>query len=109
MKLFLKALFHFIFVFMVVMTMRTSLHVSICEVSSAGAAWAWATLKVAYFGFVTFFCWVAWRERSLAIESIWFILILLLGNIAGSFYLLAQIFGRKAQESVSVVFGPKAA
>ena len=109
MKLFLKAFFPFIFVFMVVMTMRTSLQVSICQASSAGTTWAWATLKDAYLGFVTFFCWVAWRERSLAIEIIWFILILLLGYIARSLYVLVQIFGRRAQESVSALFGQKAA
>jgi hypothetical protein len=55
-KVFLKFLFGFIFVFMVVTTVRTSLQVPIWQASFSGNPWAWATLYDAYFGFVTFFC-----------------------------------------------------
>ncbi len=109
MKLFLKLLFGFIFIFMVVMTIRNSLLVPIWQASFTGNVWAWATLYDAYFGFITFFCWVAWRERSLAVKIIWFILILLLGNIAMSFYVLLQLFAVKSQDSVSALFRQKAA
>ena len=59
MKLFLKLLFGFIFVFMVVMTVRTSLQISLWSAipSFAASPWSMATLYDAYFGFITFFCW----------------------------------------------------
>ena len=109
MKLFLKSLFALIFLFMVVMTIRTSLQVPIWQASFTGNPWAWATLYDAYFGFLTFFCWVAWRERSLISRIIWFILIMLLGNIAMSFYVLLQLFALKPEDSVSALFRQKAA
>jgi hypothetical protein len=56
-KLVLELLFSFICVFMVIMTVRTSLQVPIWQASFAGNPWAWATLYDVYFGFVTFFCW----------------------------------------------------
>ncbi len=68
MKPFLKFLFGFIFLFMIVMTLCTSLQVPIWQTSFTGDAWAWATLYDTYFGFITFFSWVAWRERSLALK-----------------------------------------
>ena len=84
MKTALKLLFDFIFVFMVAITVRTSLQVSLWSAMPAFAAspWVMATLYDAYFGFVTFFCWLAWRERSLALKVVWFVLIMALGNIA---------------------------
>ena len=109
MKLLLKLLFGFVFLFMVVMTIRTSLKVPIWQASFTGNVWAWATLYDAYFGFITFFCWVAWRERSLALKIVWFLLIMLLGNIAMSFYVLLQLLALKPEDSLSALFRQKAA
>ena len=109
MKLFLKCLFGFIFVFMIVATVRTSLQVPIWQASFVGNPWAWATLYDAYFGFVTFYCWVAWRERSLGAKVLWFVLVLLLGNIAMSLYVLLQLFGLRGDEPVGALFRQKAA
>jgi len=110
MKTVLKLLFAFIFVFMVVLTVRTSLRVSLWAAIPAFAAnpWAVATLYDAYFGFLTFFCWVAWRERSLGIKVLWFVLIMALGNIAMSAYVLLQLFGLKREQGVSSLFEQKA-
>jgi len=110
-KVFLKVLFGFVFVFMVVMTVRTSLQVSLWSAWSAFAAspWSMATLYDAYFGFITFFCWVAWRERSVGIKIVWFVLIMALGNIAMSLYVLIQLFGLKPDEGVAALFRQKAA
>ena len=109
MKTFLKYLFGLIFGFMVVMTARTCLQVPIWQASFSGNVWAWATLYDAYFGFITFFCWVAWRERSLGIKVLWFVLIMALGNIAMSFYVLLQLFALKPQEPVGALFQRKTA
>jgi hypothetical protein len=110
-KLFLKLLFAFIFVFMVGMTIHTSLQQPIWQARGGfvNNPWAVATLYDAYFGFFTFFCWLAWRERALASKILWFILIMLLGNIAMSLYVLIQLFQLKSDEGVAALFQQKAA
>lgn len=111
MKTFLKLLFAFIFIFMVVMTVRTSLQVSLWSAwpAFANSPWAMATLYDAYFGFITFFCWLAWREPSAVVKVIWFVLIMALGNIAMSAYVLLQLFRLKESEGVTALFQKKAA
>lgn len=87
------ALFGAIFVWMIVMTVRTSMAQSLWNAGPEFAAspWAVATLWDAYFGFLTFYVWVAWRERSPGARFLWFILIMCLGNIAMSGYMLIQL------------------
>lgn len=68
-----------------------------------------ATLYDAYFGFVTFFCWLAWRERSLAAKIIWFVLIMTLGNIAMSAYVLLQLLRLRKEQGVEALFQRKTA
>jgi hypothetical protein len=53
-KFALKILFGFIFLFMVALTVHTSLQVPIWKASFSGNPWAWATLVDAYFGFSLF-------------------------------------------------------
>jgi uncharacterized protein DUF1475 len=110
-KLFLKVLFGFIFVFMLVMTIRTSMQQSLWSAlpSFAASPWSMATLYDAYFGFVTFFCWLAWREKSLVAKVLWFVFIMAAGNIAMSLYVLIQLFQLKTDESASALFRQKAA
>ena len=93
MKTGLKLLFAAIFVWMVIMTTRTSLQVSIWDAWDDYAAnpWAIATLWDAYFGFLFFYLWVFYKERSWVARAVWFVLIMSLGNIAMSLYALIQI------------------
>ena len=53
--------------------------------------WTIATLCDAYFGFVTFYVWLAYKERRWAPRIGWLIAILLLGNMAMSAYVLLQL------------------
>jgi Protein of unknown function (DUF1475) len=53
--------------------------------------WGWMTLADAYFGFITFYAWVAYKETSLAARLGWLVAILILGNIAMSIYVLLQL------------------
>jgi hypothetical protein len=110
-KVFLKLLFGFIFAFMVIMTVRTSLQVSLWSAlgSFAASPWAMATLYDAYAGFITFFVWLAWRERAVGVKIVWFVLIMALGNIAMSLCVLIQLVGLKSDEDVSALFRQKAA
>ena len=54
--------------------------------------WFIATLLDAYWGFLTFYCWVVYKEVSWTMRGIWLIAILLLGNIAMAIYALIQLF-----------------
>ena len=105
MKFLLRLLFSAIFLWMVGMTTYVSLHKSILqagtEFSWAGSPWAVATLFDAYFGFVTFFVWVCFKERSWATKTVWFFLIMGLGNIAMSGYVLLQLFKLRADQPLS--------
>ncbi len=100
MKTFLKFLFAFIFIFMVTMTIRAALLTSLAAAwpSYRVNPWSMATLYDAYAGFITFFVWVAYKENSLWKSVVWLVLILGLGNIAMSFYVLIQLFRLRADE-----------
>jgi hypothetical protein len=54
--------------------------------------WFIATLFDTYFAFLTFWLWLAWRERTWPRRVLWLVAILLLGNIAMAAYLLAVLF-----------------
>jgi hypothetical protein len=105
MRLFLKVIFGAIFIWMIAMTSYVSLHKPLwlagSEFSWSSSPWAVATLFDAYFGFLTFFVWVCFKESGLLAKVIWFILIMSLGNIAMSGYVLIQLFKLKSDEPLS--------
>jgi hypothetical protein len=105
MKTALKLLFAAIFLWMIVLTIRTSLAVSLWSAWDSFAAnpWAVATLYDAYFGFITFWVWVAYKENTLWSRLLWLALILGLGNIAMSLYVLIQLFRLKPDQSVETI------
>jgi hypothetical protein len=105
MKTALKILFAAIFLWMTVLTIRTSLAVSLWSAWNSFAAnpWAVATLYDAYFGFITFWVWVAYREKTLWSRLLWLVLILGLGNIAMSLYVLIQLFRLKPDQPVEAL------
>ena len=106
MKTTLKILFAAIFLWMTVLTIRTSLAVSLWSAWSSFAAnpWAVATLYDAYFGFVTFWVWVAYKEDTLWSRLLWLVAILGLGNIATSLYVLIQLFRLKPEQSAEAMW-----
>jgi hypothetical protein len=54
--------------------------------------WFLATLADAYWGFVTFYVWVAYKQTGWVARGGWFLAIMLLGNIAMSSYCLAELW-----------------
>jgi len=104
-KLFLKLLFVAIFVWMTVTTIRTSLAVSLWAAwpSYAANPWAVATLYDAYFGFLTFYVWVAYKEQPMWSRVLWFVLIMGLGNIAISLYMLIQLMRLRRDEPTEAI------
>ena len=75
----------------------------------AANPWAMATLYNAYFGFLTFFSRLAWRERSPGAKLMWFVLIMAGGAITMSLYVLLQLFGWRPDEPASASFRQEAA
>ena len=92
---------------MVSMTTWVSLHKSIMlspnEFSWAQSPWAVATLFDAYFGFITFYAWVFYKENSWLARMVWFVAIMGLGNIAMSSYVLIQLFKLRAEQPASAI------
>lgn len=90
----LKLLFGAILVGMLAVTGWAALHQPVWEwgglVSAPDRGWTIATLCDAYAGFVTFYCWVFYKERAGG-RLLWFVAIMLLGNIAMSTYVLREL------------------
>ncbi|MBM0104535.1 DUF1475 family protein [Steroidobacter sp. S1-65] len=53
--------------------------------------WTLATLIDAYYGFLTFYVWVCFKERGPLARLLWFVLIMTLGNMAMASYVLWQL------------------
>ena len=66
--------------------------------------WGLATMFDAYFGFLAFWLYVAWRERTVAARLSWFIALMLLGNFAIAGYALLCLFGSKGETDLGKVF-----
>ena len=110
MKLFLQLLFGAIFIWMTAMTVRTSLAVSLWEAwpSYSANQWAVATLWDAYFGFLTFYLWVVYKERHIWTRLLWFVLIMGLGNIAMSLYVSLQLMRLRVGDPVESILWRRA-
>lgn len=62
--------------------------------------WFIATLFDCYFGFLSFYLWVAYREVSWLTRALWLLAILVLGNIAMSAYMLMALWRLPANASI---------
>jgi hypothetical protein len=63
--------------------------------------WTIATLIDAYYGFITFYVWVLWKEPRTLPRIGWFVAIMLTGNMAMSAYVLLQLARLKAGQSTA--------
>jgi hypothetical protein len=91
----LRFLFGTILVSMIVVTSWATLRQPVWEwgglTQPPDNAWTIATLFDAYFGFITFYTWLAYKERRWVPRVGWLIAILLLGNMAMATYVLWQL------------------
>ena len=91
----IKLLFGGILVGMLVVTTTASLKQPLWEwtglVVEPDRWWTYATLADAYFGFLTFYAWVFYKETRAVTRAAWFVAIMLLGNIAMAAYVLRQL------------------
>lgn len=65
--------------------------------------WFLATLADAYWAFLTFFGWVAWKEQAWLARLLWLISILALGNLAMAAYALRELGSVKSDTSLAEV------
>lgn len=90
----LKVIFALILLSMLGVTTVASFDRSVFEagVDLWADPWFKATLADAYFGFLAVYLWIAYKERTWGRRVLWFVLLMLLGNIAVAVYLLIQLF-----------------
>ncbi len=101
----LKVMFSLILLLMLAATVRASLDRGVLEATRAlwPDRWFQATLADAYCAFLTFFAWVAYKERGWAARGSWLIAILLLGNLAMATYMLRQLFRLRPGEGAEAL------
>ena len=66
--------------------------------------WGLATMFDAYFGFMAFWLYVAWRERTVAPRLAWFVAVMTLGNFAIAAYALLCLFTAKDETTIGKIF-----
>ena len=90
----LKIIFSFILVSMLYVTTWASLELNLFThlPTLLKDPWVIATLFDAYYGFITFYLWVCYKENSMIARLLWLIGIMLLGNIAMAIYVLIELF-----------------
>ena len=91
---FLKIFFFIVLISMLWVTSWAGLQCTLWKTPHAVVAHPWfiATMFDTYWGFLTFYVWVFYKEPSWMKRSVWFIAILLLGNIAMASYVLNKLF-----------------
>jgi Protein of unknown function (DUF1475) len=103
----LKILFSCIFGVLLVFTAWASTKQSVLQwggiTTGPDRYWTIATLMDAYFGFLTFYVWVLFKEPRWLPRALWFIAIMLLGNMAMSAYVLLQLLRLKNPQHVSSI------
>ena len=106
MILFLRGLFIVVLGSMLAVTTWASLDTPLFSIPRAVASHPWfiATLVDAYWAFVTFYVWLAWKEQSLAARLLWFVAVIALGNLAMATYLLVELFRVPAGGPLDPVF-----
>lgn len=91
---FLRVFFIIVLVSMLGVTSWASTQCALWDLpgSVGGHPWFIATLFDTYWAFLTFYCWLAYKERSWLARLGWLVGVLLLGNIAMAVYMLILLF-----------------
>jgi hypothetical protein len=85
-------------------TGKAGLNVVDGYVTVCSEPWGLATMFDAYFGFLAFWLYVAWRERSGLSRVLWLVALMALGNFAIAAYALACLFKASADASLETIF-----
>jgi drug/metabolite transporter (DMT)-like permease len=107
MIIFLRGLFLVVLASMIWVTSWASLHQALGDFARGPVIrdpWVIATLLDAYWAFIAFYVWVAWKERHLAARVLWLVSLLALGNLAIAAYMLGELFKVPATGPLDPVF-----
>lgn len=103
----LRLLFGFILLSLLAFTSYASTQQPVWEwqglVESPDRWWTRATLIDAYYGFLTFYAWVFYKEPRALPRIAWFVAIMLLGNMAMSAYVLLQLARLRSDEPAAAI------
>jgi hypothetical protein len=106
-KTLLQILFGFILVSLLCYTTYASLQQSLLDwqglVRPPDNWWTIATLIDAYYGFLTFYVWVFYKETRWGARGGWFVAIMLLGNMAMAAYVLIELSRLREDEPASAI------
>lgn len=107
---FLRCLFIVVLISMLAVTSWASMICALWDIpgSVGGHPWFIATLFDTYWAFLTFYCWVAYKERTWLARVGWLVGILLLGNIAMAAYMLIELFRARSNARVEDILLRKA-
>jgi Protein of unknown function (DUF1475) len=107
----LKVLFSCILLSLLVYTAWASTRQSVLHwgglTSGPDRYWTTATLMDAYFGFLTFYVWVFYKESRWLPRIAWFIAIMLLGNMAMSAYVLRQLLRLRPDQAAREILAAR--
>ena len=103
----LRVIFGFILVSLFAYTSWASTQQAVWEwrglVDEPDRWWTIATLIDAYYGFITFYVWVFWKEVRALPRAAWFVAIMLLGNMAMAAYVLRELSRLAPGEPASAI------
>lgn len=103
----LKLLFSFILVSLAAYTSWASTQQAVWDwqglVREPDRWWTIATLVDAYYGFLTFYAWVFYKEARAAGRIGWFVAIMLLGNMAMAAYVLRELARLREDEPAHAI------
>lgn len=106
MILFLRGLFAVILASMLAVTSWAGMHTPLFSIPREVLSHPWfiATLVDAYWAFIIFYVWAAWKEQSIGARLLWFVAVVALGNIAMAVYFLRELFQVPATGPLDPVF-----
>ena len=109
-RLLLRCMFGFMLLSLLVYTIWASTQQAVWEWQGLTRGedrwWTVATLVDAYYGFLTFYVWVWFKEQRALARIAWFIAIMSLGTMAMSTYMLLQLAKLRSGEPVSTLLWP---
>jgi hypothetical protein len=107
----LRVIFGFILVSLFAYTSWASTQQAVWEwrglVDEPDRWWTIATLIDAYYGFLTFYVWVFYKETRALPRVGWFVGIMLLGNMAMAAYVLLQLARLRDDEPASAILASR--
>jgi len=103
---FLKILFGALFLYMIYVVITTQRQSPLFAEWDhlVQIPWMTATLKDFYTNVIAIFCWIAYKEKNFFIKILWLVLLVTLGSIATTLYILIQLFKLKPGDSLDRLF-----